>query len=136
MAYSFANTDMVRVGQWSNDIRIVPFIHTGFKPAFVMWKQITSGDGLWPGGGGITNGWYMYDTTRDQRNITKRRLSANLPDAEIVDVPYFINGGWEFSIDLLSNGFAWQDWHNPQVPPEKFIYLAIAEETFKHARGR
>ena len=90
------------------------FVHTGFKPAFVIFKnRATAG-----------TDWYMYDNKRGgpasgvYGNNNKYFLDVNSADSE----------GNE-SFDLLSNGFKCRITNNFQnesgIP---FIYMAFAEQ--------
>jgi hypothetical protein len=62
------------------------FVYTGFKPAYVMLKQ-SSG----------TEGWYIFDNTRDTFNLVDDALTANTSNTEITN--------WGVGFDFLSNGF-------------------------------
>jgi len=83
------------------------FVYTGFKPAFLMYKQ-SSASG---------ESWIMQDNARNLFNVTNKRLLANAGNVE-ADEP----------IDFLSNGFkcrtsgAFQN-----ASGSTYIYLAIAE---------
>jgi hypothetical protein len=64
-----------------------PFVYTGFKPAFVMFKRSNS-----------AVNWYIFDNKRDSFNVMSKELNPNLSSAE----------GTELGanpIDFLSNGF-------------------------------
>jgi hypothetical protein len=62
-----------------------PFIYLGFKPAFVLIKDINSG----------VDGWAIEDAVRDTYNPVSKLLLANSSSVELT--PY--------NIDFLSNGF-------------------------------
>jgi len=64
------------------------FIYTGFKPAWVMFKEIV---------GTSPDNWFMYDNKRSPTNQTQKYLRANLNNAEV--------DGSAGAIDILSNGF-------------------------------
>jgi hypothetical protein len=49
------------------------FIYTGFKPAFVMFKNTSSA--LF---------WQIHDSARDSFNEVQKRLAPNSSDAEVV----------------------------------------------------
>jgi len=97
-----------------------PFVYTGFRPAFVLWKNIASGEN-----------WLILDTVRDDHNVADHLLYPNLSNAEV-----FINNGQ--GIDILSNGFkpkvAGGGWIN--ASGNTFIYMAFAEMPFKYANAR
>ena len=99
-----------------------PFVHTGFRPAWVMVK-----------GAGNTYSWYIHDSKRDTFNHTDAELAANSSSAE-----YSAEGagGGERS-DFLSNGFKVRTsnvgWNQSGIT---YIYLAFAEAPFKFANAR
>lgn len=49
-----------------------PFVHTGFRPKWLMVKRIDSG----------TDGWVMVDAVRNPNNVTDKVVSADLMNAE------------------------------------------------------
>ena len=89
-----------------------PFVYTGFKPAWVLWKA-TDGEG-----------WYLYDTKRNTYNGQNFLLR---PDVTNADYNYGISEG----IIALSNGFKVlgnSGWHN--TSGQNYIYMAFAEHPF------
>ena len=62
------------------------FIYTGFKPAWLLIKNISDGD----------DGWLLIDNKRSAYNQTYNYSTAHASSAE---------GGTGFPIDLVSNGF-------------------------------
>ena len=87
-----------------------PFIYTGFKPAFVMIKNISSGS---------TN-WQMHDNKREGYNPQNDLFRANLSDAE---------GNGTDPIDILSNGFKNRHTASSQnTSGNTYIYWTFAEE--------
>ena len=98
------------------------FIHTGFRPAWVMVK-----------GAGNAYSWYIHDSTRDTFNHTDAELAANVNTAE-----YSASGaGGGDRSDFLSNGFKVRTsnvgWNQSGIT---YIYLAFAEAPFKFANAR
>ena len=90
-----------------------PFIYTGFKPAFLMYKGITE-----------ASQWDILDNKRNAFNPQVNVLSANLTNADRTPGSYS-------SIDFLSNGFkirALNDGINKSG--NEFIYMAFAEHPF------
>jgi len=84
------------------------FIYTGFKPAFVMYKNSSVAGGH----------WQIYDNKRLGYNSPNKVLRANLTNAEADD-----------EIDIVSNGFkcrATND-NNNNHNGVTYIYMAIAE---------
>jgi len=102
-----------------------PFVYTGFRPAWVMVKNISG-----------TAHWIIYDNNRDIFNVAGRRLGANLADSENQDN---INLGTDTSvgIDLLSNGFKLRvTGPNHNTSGSSYIYMAFAENPFKYSNAR
>ena len=89
-----------------------PFIYTGFRPAWVMWKATDA------------EGWYIYDTTRNAYNGQGYLLR---PDVTNTDYDYGLSEG----IIALSNGFKVygnSGWHN--TASQTYLYFAFAENPF------
>ena len=87
-----------------------PFVYTGFKPAFIMYK-VTS----------TTDSWEMYDTTRQTSNVYGTQVKANLSNAETDDT----------RIDILSNGFKARSTNTAvNASGATYIYMAFAENPF------
>jgi len=97
-----------------------PFVHTGFRVAWLMIKNASTA--------GET--WTIYDSTRDVDNTAKQRLQPNSNDAESV-------GSSARFKDLLSNGFKIRGTSGEQnTSGDVYIYAAFAEHPFKTARAR
>ena len=92
------------IGRGSN----LPFIYTGFKPAFVIWKGVAG------------ESWGLVDNKRNLYNSTTQHIYPNLNDAEATQPPI---------MDFLSNGFKlrWTD-SNINFSGNQYIYIAFAEE--------
>jgi hypothetical protein len=90
-----------------------PFIYTGFKPAWIMWKRTNS-----------TNQWVIHDSTRNPFNPTNQILYANLTQAD--------GTGDAIVTDLLSNGFKLRSGTNgnANTSGSTYIYMAFAEHPF------
>ena len=91
------------------------FGYTGFKPAFVLFKQ-TSG----------TEWWGIIDATRDPVNQGDKYLKANDNVAE----------GTGLNFDLLSNGIKFR--HADAAfngSGSTYIYMAFAEHPFVSSKG-
>ena len=86
IAYCFAEkTGYSKFGSYTgNGNADGSFIYTGFKPAFVIFKNASS-----------TSFWQMHDSVRDPFNEVQKRLAPNSSDAE---------GSGSIPIDFLSNG--------------------------------
>lgn len=93
-----------------------PFIYTGFRPAYVMYKGSSTSGGAWD----------IHDAARSPRNVAVQTLFANTSGAE---------GGIE--IDILSNGFKIRDTSaNANSSGVTYIYAAFAEAPLKFALAR
>jgi len=104
------------VGNSSND---GAFIYCGFKPAFILTKDITT-DSFW---------WEMVDSKRSAYNPSNKTLYANVSDAE------YTSSGYDK--DLLSNGFKIRGGNGGQNSSgSTYIFAAFAESPFKYARAR
>ena len=86
------------------------FVYTGFKPAFIMYKQSSAAG----------ESWIMQDGARDLFNVTNKRLLANASNAE-ADEP----------IDFLSNGFKCRTTGAFQnASGSTYIYMCFASNPF------
>ena len=104
------------IGNGSSD---GPFVYTGFRPAFILYKE-SSASG---------EHWHIRDTTRDPINVTNKRLMPSATTAE--------GSGTAFQIDVLSNGFKLRSGNDTQnFSGSTYIYAAFAENPFKIARAR
>ena len=93
------------------------FVHTGFKPAFVMVKKSAG-----------TGSWAMQDNKRTPFNVQKKSLFANLSDAETDSA--------NDAVDFLSNGFKFKsDTANYNTDGDAYIYMAFAEQPFVTSTG-
>ena len=95
-----------------------PFIYTGFRPRFILYKASS----------GIAYNWGIYDTTRDTYNGVVNNIAPNATTADTNYGIYF---------DILSNGFkARTGGGNNNDNGSTYIYAAFAEVPFKFARAR
>ena len=95
-----------------NGVADGPFVYTGFRPAFIMFKANRSAN------------WYVHDSTRSTFNPVEKTLYWSLTNAEGTGV----NGG----VDFLSNGFKVRQptgygYNNSGVLN---LYMAFAENPF------
>jgi hypothetical protein len=99
-----------------------PFVYTGFKPAFVMFKRST----------GIQS-WDIHDSTRDPFNPMPRRLLPNLTAAEETRPTSGISID---CMDFLSNGFKIRSIETIlNASGDTYIYMAFAENPFVTSTG-
>jgi hypothetical protein len=88
-----------------------PFIWTGFRPAFVITKNITNAG----------DGWPIVDSKRSPFNTPNATLLANLTVAETTG----------YQVDLYSNGFKPKSTdHAVNESGATIIYMAFAENPF------
>ena len=91
----------------SNEDADGPFIYTGFRPGFVILKNIDRSEG-----------WDIYDTKRNTGNLTDNFLKANSNAAEEVNST--------LAIDILSNGFKIRT-TSTEINHSTVCYAAFAE---------
>jgi len=119
VAYCFAPiADYSSFGSYTgNGSADGPFVYTGFRPRWVMWKRTDS-----------VNDWYIIDTSRSPYNEAINPLSANLTSLE---------SSLGTNIDFLSNGFKpRQTGGHINASGGTYIYMAFAEASFKFASAR
>lgn len=93
-----------------------PFIHTGFKPKFVLLKNIDT-----------TGSWIVHDTTREDSNTMLDHLRMNSSAAN--------DNGANESINVYSNGFKLAGNGQNANTSHTYIYLAIAEDSAIYNQG-
>jgi hypothetical protein len=94
-----------------------PFVHTGFRPAYLMIKKITA-----------TGRYVTFDTVRNPYNESYSILGLNSTYAESTW------SGW--STDILSNGFkVYTSETEVNLNAATMIYMAFAEAPFKYANA-
>jgi len=92
------------------------FVYTGFKPAWVMQKQVNA-DGEF---------WMMKDNKREPFNQADANIYLNVSNAE----------GDTNGIDLLSNGFKCRTaGEGSNNTGNTYIYMAFAESPFVSSEG-
>ncbi|REJ66078.1 MAG: hypothetical protein DWQ28_08310 [Proteobacteria bacterium] len=102
-----------------------PFIHLGFRAAFVMIKSTT-----------LSHNWVIFDSTRGSKNFVNEILWANETNAEAaVDTGDTNTGDLDF--DILSNGIKLRtaNWSVNKGSSDTYIYLAFAENPFRANGG-
>lgn len=93
-----------------------PFIHLGFKPAFIMIKN-----------GSGTNSWNIFDVQRDPYNLVTHYYAPNSTGG----------GGTNDSFDFLSNGIKFRtSGSGLNGNGNQYLYAAFAEAPFKYANAR
>jgi len=92
------------------------FVHTGFKPAFLMFKVVST-----------TDSWQVYDTARQDFNVFGRSLTPNENAVE---------SSFSARVDILSNGFKARSTNTAINGSQTYLFMAYAETPFKTATGR
>ena len=114
IAYCFAEKKgFSKFGEYTgNGSTNGPFIYTGFKPAFIIYKGIT----------GSADNWEMHDIKRETFNPVDRLLYPNATSAESDPA------STTDRLDIVSNGFKMRtgsaDYNNSGT---KYLYIAFAE---------
>ena len=102
------------VANYNND---GTFIYTGFKPAWIMIKNVDA----------VAN-WVIQDDKRSPTNPRNVVLLADTADAE---------ANWSsYPIDILSNGFKIRNTGQGTNSAHTFLFLAFAEYPFKTTNAR
>ena len=88
-----------------------PFVYTGFKPAFILFKKSSdTGDN-----------WMMYDHKRPGYNVTNKAYHPNSSAAEYTNA--------NTNLDMLSNGFKLRSSHGwVNQSSHTYMYMAFAEQ--------
>ena len=120
IAYCFTNTEMLQVGSYvGNGLDDGPMVSLPMKPAYFMVKAIDTPN----------QSWTVWDNARSPYNLSSKLL---YPDSDVVEGDFASLG-----VDLLSNGVKIRGDHGyTNISGIKYLYLAISEQPFKHARGR
>ena len=117
IAYCFADVQgYSKVGSYvGNGNADGTYVYTGFKPAWIMFKQTNT-----------TSNWTIYDTTRDTFNVMEDKIHPNTNGAES-----------DFTgLDSLSNGFKFRTTEGTfNASGGSFIYMAFAKNPFVTSTG-
>ena len=119
VAYCFRSIEgYSKVGSYTgNGLDNGPFVHLGFRPAFILIKNADANN----------NGWLMFDSTRSPHNAVGEYLIAN-SSADESDFD---------RIDFVSNGFKLREnYTGDNSSSTDYIFYAVAENPFKHANAR
>ena len=126
VAYCFAPVkDYSAFGSYvgNNSSTSPPFIYTGFRPRFILWKNSTS-----------ARDWVIADTARDTYNVCTNFLFPNDSSQELQSPP---QSGGNADVDILSNGFAPRNTDfSSNGTSQIYVWAAFAESPFKYARAR
>jgi len=120
LAYCFAEVDgYSKFGSYTgNGSADGPFVHLGFRPAFVMIKRTDALDF-----------WMVYDAARSPYNQEILALYPNASNAETTET--------NNPIDVVSNGFKCRGaGSTSNISNGTYIYMAFAENPFKNSLAR
>jgi hypothetical protein len=93
-----------------------PFIYTGFRPRFFMYKRTDS-----------AGSWVILDSSRNPSNVTTQYLYPNASDAEVAAV----------FVDFVSNGVKFRTTYtDTNGSGFSYIYACFAESPFKTSLAR
>ena len=95
-----------------------PFVYCGFRPAFIMFKNIST-----------STNWAMVDSSRDSNN-------TEYNDILFPDIPSAANTGANKYIDFCSNGFKLRGVSSGVNSAHNFIFMAWAESPFQTANAK
>ncbi len=95
-----------------------PFIYTGFKVKWILFKNTASS----------AEDWWLHDTARNSYNVMTSLLLPNSSGAESTSTAH--------SVDALSNGFKIRTTAAGVNGTNTIIYAAFAENPFSIARAR
>jgi len=93
-----------------------PFVYTGFKPAWVLYKRTND-----------AGNWRILDNKRNTFNVMNNEIYADLNNAEAQDN----------QMDFLSNGFKLRNGSSvgQNGNGSTYIYMAFAEHSFVSSEG-
>ena len=110
IAYCFASIKgYSKVGQYSgNSSTDGTFLYLGFKPAFIIIKDISS-----------TDPWLIFDNKRSSINVVNHRLFPNTNGSENTS---------DNACDFLSNGIKFRSSNDGHNGSRTYMYYAVAEQ--------
>jgi hypothetical protein len=94
------------------------FVYTGFKPAWLMFKETT---------GGSDHNWFIFDSKRNTFNALDEYIEANLG----------ASANTHTTVDFLSNGFKLRTSNNllGNGSGDTYVYIAFASHSFASNGG-
>lgn len=122
VAYCYHDVDgYSKIGTYNATYHVDgPYIHTGFRPAYILTKGMNSG--TW---------WCLYDTKRSIDNPTDELLAPQVNNTE------YGPGSDTFKLDILSNGFKLREQDSySNASGGIYLYMAFAEQPFKYSNAR
>ena len=118
IAYCFASVEgYCKIGKYiGNNSTDGPYLHLGFRPAFVMVKNASTN----------AEDWEIWDNARDPYNVTTKRLKASSNGAEASST------FWDFVSTGLKARNTSGGYNNNG---DTFLYIAFAESPFKYSNA-
>jgi hypothetical protein len=119
IAYCFAEVEgYSKFGSYTgNGSTDGPFVHCGFRPAWVMLKKTNN-----------TGAWVLIDNKRGEINAVDEILQAHVSNAELTGTD---------RLDIVSNGFKLRtDGGAYNASGDTYIFMAFAEMPAKYSLGR
>ena len=118
VVYSFKSVEgFSKIGSYTgNGSTDGAFVYTGFRPAWIIGKSITSSG----------DNWFIFDNKRDVDNVVGADLN---PDS-------FAAEATSSYMDFLSNGFKLRSTSGLVNDATTFVYMAFAEQPFKFSNAR
>ena len=119
VTYAFAEVQgFSKIGSYTgNGNADGTFTYTGFRPAWIMFKNASAG----------SSNWQIYDNKREGYNGQNDLFRANSSNAE---------GDGVDPIDILSNGFKQLNTAaSNNVSGQTYVYMAFAEAPFVNSKG-
>jgi hypothetical protein len=123
VAYCFAEIEgYSKFGSYTgNGSTDGPFVYTGFRPSWLMYKNTSS-----------TSNWIIRDNKRTTSGGTNPNGTVLLPNASSAES----TNDSATVIDLLSNGFKIRNTeNNDNTDGNNYIYMAFAEHPFVSSKG-
>ena len=120
IAYCFADVDGYLKASHYIGNNTFNFVHTGFRPAFLMLKKTSAS---------TTYGWQIYDTSRSPINVAA--LPGMWADTNAAEA------ATTYSINIHSNGFRLTGaGTNQNASGVRYVYFAIADQPAKFSNAR
>ena len=118
VVYSFKSVEgFSKIGSYAgNGSTDGTFVYTGFRPAFVLGKSITSSG----------DNWFVFDNKRDVDNVVGADLNPDSTATEATST----------YMDFVSNGFKLRSTSGLVNDATTFVYMAFAEQPFKFSNAR
>jgi len=117
IAYCFAEKQgYSKIGKYAGNANANgAFVYTGFKPAFVIIKDLTS-----------TDPWHMIDNKRSPINLMNARLFPSNSNAENTSADI---------CDFVSNGIKFRGTNDGFNGSRNYLFYAVAESSFVNSKG-